>query len=420
MEADNQIVKAIQWTKIKTIRQHLQVLWQFSYFSYLHPSNLSQLSCATISKRILKIVVWTMLYLAGSYLTITSSYDIIESYLSKPTSLQVTNIINSTEMVVPDSTICVSVGPTTLFSLNTSNLLFSKTLNTFFDNNTIDGVFIVNPKAIYSDEVYIIVWKYLAMIYEFESLRKADQNPFQRLHLSKGDDWSALINLLVPKISLLKITIEQLKAVFDGKLSNNYPLADSFVSVERCFIRIWSDNSFYGENPERTCLFSENITYIGSNQICFSITRGITFKTYQDGTVSQPGLDIADDLRGDFLKINPIITIDFSGNYAPPNMTDLSVANGGDTFSFLFNTHMTFFISVVGVLKSMAEVNGQRQCSEEQTLYDCLNNCRAESIEVSVGFTVVLMVLDDRVHPAYSLNPLAKLGSKGRGWSRKE
>ena len=64
---------------------------------------------------------------------------------------------------------------------------------------------------------------YLAMIYEAEYLTEKNSNPFWSLNQSEKmqeDEWVAMGNILIPKIASLGTTIEQLKAIFDGKFAN--------------------------------------------------------------------------------------------------------------------------------------------------------------------------------------------------------
>lgn len=208
-----------QLIRKKKIYQHFQSFAKF-LLSFISPSNEPQSNkkCATIAKLILKIVIWIVLYLFGGYFTVTTSYDLISQYVNNPTQFQVTNLMNITEMNLPDYTICYPIKLTT----EKADFSYSDAINAFFYNNTKDGIFSVDPKATFSGEVYNVVWIYLATIYEFESLREGDQNPFQRFNQVKENDWSgALINIFVPNVALLNIKIEQLKAVFDGILSQN-------------------------------------------------------------------------------------------------------------------------------------------------------------------------------------------------------
>ena len=71
--------------------------------------------------------------------------------------------------------------------------------------------------------MYIVIWNYLAMIYEAEYLTEKNSNSFLSLNQSEKmeeDEWVAMGNILIPKIASLGITIEQLKVIFDGKFTD--------------------------------------------------------------------------------------------------------------------------------------------------------------------------------------------------------
>ena len=142
MDTNQRILnKKIVLIKAKKIRQPLEQVFQQSHI--LAKQRRKQ-TCASISKLILKIAFWSLVYFGGSYLTISESINVYQQYKSNPTIYQITSKSNST-MKIPDYTLCFGMNATSLFrQITESKSPYSDTLTSFFSNNTKDGVFSVN------------------------------------------------------------------------------------------------------------------------------------------------------------------------------------------------------------------------------------------------------------------------------------
>lgn len=128
------------------------------------------------------------------------------------------------------------------------------------------------------------------------------------------------------------------------------------------------------------CYSSENITYIGFDKICFKPRSSKSkIKLNQNGIPAPfPIIPKRELCNRPFDSTGMMVSIDFDGNYAPTA-----------TSSGAISAHVTRYqrqevqIRIVGRVKNIAKVNGIRQCSEEETLAECRNYCRATIITVS-------------------------------------
>uniref|UniRef100_A0A914UTW9 Uncharacterized protein n=1 Tax=Plectus sambesii TaxID=2011161 RepID=A0A914UTW9_9BILA len=106
--------------------------------------------------------------------------------------MEVTNIINNTEIAIPPYTLCVQVDPYTFFSgatnstTNTSANPYSTATEIFFNESMQDGVLVIDEKRQWPMETYVVIWEYLALIYETESLRNS---PREAEILTQQADW---------------------------------------------------------------------------------------------------------------------------------------------------------------------------------------------------------------------------------------
>ncbi len=213
--------------KVKTISRQIQNLIDAIYGKKFLTTTLSY---ATIANWLVKHLFWTAIYLFGFYFTIQSVIEIVATYQDKPSVFILENIhINDHDNIsFPNITVCMPqsyMGFENQASMINLATYSQQIIDTFFNNNTINGTFSVSSDLLFSDEIYLLVWKYLAMIYEGEHLIESRQNPYVNWQSQKDGIESAVLNTFAAKVSALNISIDQLKNVFDGIL--------------KCFYYIW-------------------------------------------------------------------------------------------------------------------------------------------------------------------------------------
>jgi hypothetical protein len=204
----------------KTIRSHLE-----NFLETLQKLRfqISFNGIKLILKWLLINFVLILYYFVGCYFTFTSLVDTFRQYGENPTVFQVdSNYSAQEELNAANITFCF---PKSSFKLSeeseseteTKKTSFSNEINIFFNKSIIDGKFQNYSSRIWPNEVYLLIWEYLSIIYESENGRYS----CEKLKIEKNvndDARMALKNILVPKIIEFNITIDQLKAVFDGKL----------------------------------------------------------------------------------------------------------------------------------------------------------------------------------------------------------
>jgi hypothetical protein len=216
---------------------------------------------------------------------------------------------------------------------------------------------------------------YLAMIYEAEYSPELQKNPFETLDQS-GDDFLALENILIPSIESFNITIDQLKSVFDGILQPTLGFSDS------CFLPFYPHG--YPNSPSY-CMTSKNISYIGSNEICFTFS-GQQLVIDTSGDVSDPIIFLP---YFDPPYVSAAV-VDLTGKGIPSTDSSIALQDSNDV---LFNIEkaITLSIKVIGVTQNLPKVNGVVRCSENLTPNDCLKDCISQFISRKCGCVPIIL-----------------------------
>jgi hypothetical protein len=306
-----------------------------------------------ISKWLLKHAFWAVIYLICTLLTIKECLNIYHSYISSSTST-IISMSDGEGVEMPNITICIPVNLTVMFprSQNESNTPYSDAISHFLASHIVDGRFQFQPynynltttlwidlggsqhihwlvnmppdflsitrNSFVSLETLYVLQKYLAILYEAENLRESEENPFINLRNNTDDESTALWKILVPKITEQKISIDQIKAVFDEffrlsmfYFSNGHSFMFLFGQVYRNKQGIINYES----------VTADAITYWDSNRICLNI-NGLN-SLQLDDEVKQNPIDFQIIISPWFFLTHviddkAIITVDLHGSSLPP------------------------------------------------------------------------------------------------------
>ena len=105
--------KIVLSLRLKTLSQHLETVLREIKFKFVHVRQLTNTAKAKMS---LNISFWAVIYLVCSYLTFNPTLQIIQQYWNDKTSTRIINMINNTNMTLPNYTMCLQ---NTLFFIDT-------------------------------------------------------------------------------------------------------------------------------------------------------------------------------------------------------------------------------------------------------------------------------------------------------------
>ena len=166
--------------KMKTISFHMNKIIQNFQI------NREEWTRGKVAKFIVKAAFWILIYILGSYLTISTSIDLIQQYFANPISLNMKTVMNPSTIQYPNNTQCLYLDVTKAFDgvdaakRNGSNSSYSDVLEKFFNESTKNEVFqpIKWPKTING-----VIIRYLILMYEVEWLRDPGENAFDWLQI---------------------------------------------------------------------------------------------------------------------------------------------------------------------------------------------------------------------------------------------
>src|ERR1700733_397957 len=138
----------------KTIRSHLE---KFLETLQKLRFRISFNGIKLILKWLLKNFILILYYFVGCYFTFTSLVDTFRQYGENPTVFQVESNADAQELNASNITFCFPKSS------------FSNEINTFFNNTIIDGKFRPDSETAWPNEVYLLIWAYLSIIYESEN-----------------------------------------------------------------------------------------------------------------------------------------------------------------------------------------------------------------------------------------------------------
>jgi hypothetical protein len=304
--------------KQKTISRHFDKVIQ--YFR----KEQNEWTRLNVAKFMINIAFWMPIYILFGYLTIGSSIAIIQQYQVNPIYLNMTAMINQPRAIFPNYTICLYFNVTQVFDAvdtmnrNGSNSSYSEDLKAFFFDN---GETLTNDTSnltFWPTTTNGVIVRYLIMMYEFEALRDPAEQQFDFQQFLQGNDgyWTAVRNVLVPKIAEYNISIEQLKATFHTTLSSDnyyYCIFSLFLKKESFSVPIGMP--------------SNHISFIGRDSFCFRLHSddfqmgttsyggdGTSYSIYINGTVG----------KGENVLRWPL-SLDFTGRSTPPPQSQYSV-----------------------------------------------------------------------------------------------
>lgn len=191
MQANHNIGDYISPIKRKMITSHI-----IKAFSSLKIGPL-QRTCPAISKWLLKSLFWSLIYIIGMIFTVKTCWNTCQSYSANQISTSVTASLGN-EIQLPNITLCMEVNFPLYFSrISTIETQYTAAMYNFFDNHIKDGRFKFEPCKIpylstlltmpstatfnltsgdvMSVEVFLVIQKYISMLYEFENLEMANK-----------------------------------------------------------------------------------------------------------------------------------------------------------------------------------------------------------------------------------------------------
>jgi hypothetical protein len=292
--------------KQKLVRNHA---WKIFSTLKIGPEKRT---CPSISKWVMKNVFWLAFYILGSYLTISECLSLVQNYNANPISTAITASMGNS-IPMPNITICLPINTTRWFPLNTfinSSTPYSNAIGEFFEENVnANGKYQLQQFKV-SNEALVVLQKYLAILYKAERLQKSDENPFINSRKQTGDEYTALLDILVPKIEELNITIDQIKDIFANYFFN----CQSHYSDILVIIMI---------NAKNNNFYHKTLSYWDEHTICFS-----TFAYAESsGKYETSVVEFVINVEIAKTKLDDHITIDYEGAGTPPDSKDLTAKN---------------------------------------------------------------------------------------------
>jgi hypothetical protein len=343
--------------------QAMKKIATVSDFSLLSVKKMSRFA---IIRHSLYYIFWSVVYIAGGFLTFLVCWPLFLDYKNDKLTGNV-QFLNNNSIFLPSPTVCLPI-----FLLNTS-----------YDNEGTENTENLVQKYFQNSTETLLnsTWNFAFLgivqmyISKYDNFEMPDPDEIISPNNITGKLFEIFTTMDV-NMNLLNITMEQLIQKFGNEIRKQFAI----------------EISFQNNTLVNGLIYELGTIFVSESKICYKIdTDFIEFKStadsvkiYIDGSIIFQEYQVLPNTNGAYfvpiygkvISSFGMVTIDLEGRNVVTNRSN--ILDG--TIRLGFGETNIASLEILSVIKGLPTIGGIEKCAEKQTEYDCQDYCLSEAI----------------------------------------